>query len=217
MSSPSARSVCSRTVSVEVPSLTARVDVELAVVVVRPGRAPLQRAALLLDLDPRLTLDVPLGAVGRVDVRGHVDLAVGLRAGGGEPRHVRREVAHVREVAEQLGGCDVDGRGLLEVTPCRHRTHSAAAHTLRVRAAAERVRAQAPVSRSVSTTAGSSASALASPSRSTVHGVAVADLAGEQRPGQPVADLALHEPAQRPRAVRRVVALVGQPLQRGRR
>ena len=36
--------------------------------------------------------------------------------------------------------------------------------------------------------------------------VAVADLAGEQRPGELVADLGLHQPAQRPRAVHRVVA-----------
>ena len=40
----------------------AGVDVELTVVVVRARRAPLQRAPLVLDLDPRLALDVLLGA-----------------------------------------------------------------------------------------------------------------------------------------------------------
>ena len=43
------------------------------------------------------------------------------------------------------------------------------------------------------------------------HGVAVADVAREQCRGEPVADLALHEPAQRPGAVRRVVPLLGEP------
>src|SRR4051812_39195757 len=47
------------------PLVRPRVDVELPVVVVRAGRAPLQRAPLLPDLDPRLTLDVLLGAVRR--------------------------------------------------------------------------------------------------------------------------------------------------------
>src|SRR6476469_10603683 len=45
-------------------------------------------------------------------------------------------------------------------------------------------------------------------------GVAVADLTREEGGGQAVADLALHQPAQRPGAVGRVVAGEGQPLAR---
>ena len=47
------------------------------------------------------------------------------------------------------------------------------------------------------------------------HGGAVDDLAAEQHPGQRVADRRLDQAAQRPGAVRRVVAGVGQPLARG--
>ena len=43
------------------------------------------------------------------------------------------------------------------------------------------------------------------------HGVAVADVAREQRPREAVVDLALHEPAQRPGPVQRVVAALGEP------
>ncbi len=50
--------------------------------------------------------------------------------------------------------------------------------------------------------------------RSTTHLVAVADLAGEDRPGQLVADRRLHHPAQRAGAVDRVVAGERQPLPR---
>ena len=52
-----------------------------------------------------------------------------------------------------------------------------------------------------------------SPSVADVHGdrAAVDDLAADQQPGQRVADGGLDQPAQRPGAVRRVVAGVGQP------
>ncbi len=49
-------------------------------------------------------------------------------------------------------------------------------------------------------------------STSTVTVWPVADLAGEQRPGEPVADLALHETAQRSRTIGRVVAARREPL-----
>ena len=43
----------------------------------------------------------------------------------------------------------------------------------------------------------------------------VGDLAADQQPGQPVADGGLDQAAQRPGAVRRVVAGLGQPGARG--
>src|SRR5699024_12747933 len=44
------------------------------------------------------------------------------------------------------------------------------------------------------------------------HGAAIADVTGQQHPGELVADLALHQPPQRPGTVGGVVSLQGEPF-----